>query len=304
MTDQRHRPDRESGLQGAGGAGRPASPSGLELPEGDLELAPLRDEEEGPPSLSRETRPPLGGPMLGTHGQGASAGPPPGILDAPPLELDHSRGPPRGVAAGPVGASEGDEPAGDFGGDAPAPSRANAPSGVSAPSRVSVSAEPSGRGQAATRPEGAPRPTAMVAYDSDARGGRRRVLVLGGVLAGAAALAGIYYGMGWHKEKPSEKPKRRRGELEDEGEEGLGRPVDRPAPSINLPAQEVQLIFEVTPRSAVLYVRGREAIGHSLLVPMGDKPLEVKFEAKGHKPEKVRVVPDQNRTVQVSLTPE
>lgn len=292
MSDGRPRFPLGEGSRGVGAAtpGKPSSGPGLELPEGALELAPLQ-EEEMQPSPSRETRPSQGG---GVPGSVSTSHGPPSFQDAAPLELDHARGPGRGMAAGPSPSPS-----------APSSPANGPPQGAQAAASPPSSLVPRGGGRTSVRREEevAQCPSATASEEA-AQAGRRRVIVLGGVLGGVAALAAVYYGMGWHKEKPPARRKRPRQEVEDDSADAPGPPASRPVVPADLPPpQEVQILFDVTPRGAVLLVRGREVPGHSLLVPFGDKPIEVRFEAKGHAPEVVTVVPDQNRTVPVRLMP-
>ncbi|MDY0000355.1 MAG: hypothetical protein RBU30_03575 [Polyangia bacterium] len=265
-----------------GGSGQSPSQD-FKLPEGALELEPVPEEAE-PPLVERVTRPPLGGGLQGLGGPGAPlAGGPPSFRDAAPLELDHSMGPPRGVAAGASSQSPVGEPPGPGAAQMESPNSAR----QVAPRR-DVAAAPAREDPAAAREE-------------EARAGRRRMLILGGGLAGAAALAGLYYGMGWHKERqPTRRRSREAAEPEDDAP---GQPDRRPVLPPDIQKQEVQILFDVTPKDALLLVRGKEAIDHSLLMPWGDQPIEVRFEAKGHRPEVVKVVPDKSKTVVVRLTP-
>ncbi len=98
-------------------------------------------------------------------------------------------------------------------------------------------------------------------------------------------------------------------EWTSDGEPRKGRPDD-PGPrpgsagrgvTLSPPRREVRLLFRVSPAGARMLVRGQVAPGHTINVPESDRPLEIRFEADGHLPRSIRVVPDRDRTITVAL---
>jgi len=276
---------------------------GLSLPDGDLRLDFLDDGDEGGDSHDAGPEPEPGGvgggdpASAGGPEPGAapaapgSGGPPPAFEDQPALELAFTPGqqrPAGTVAPAPPAASE----------PPPASARDAAGAGDSAATGANalLEIEPS----IAMDPDTASASAAFQAPPSPTEKprGNRRTLILLGVLAGAIALAGVWYGFGLGDEEPDTGSRPAADDVLDEDPDEANSSL--PA---NLPRREVRITFEVTPKDARMSYKGRRALGHFLLVPYADEPFAVQFSAKGYRPKTVKVVPDEHRTVRVRLDP-
>ena len=70
--------------------------------------------------------------------------------------------------------------------------------------------------------------------------------------------------------------------------------------------EEVELAFRSTPKGAVIYDREGKGYGRTpgmVAVPPGDEPLTFVLELEGYADEQVEVIPDEDKTTRVDLTP-
>ncbi|MFH2006610.1 MAG: hypothetical protein ABI333_08500 [bacterium] len=124
-------------------------------------------------------------------------------------------------------------------------------------------------------------------FPRETRGGRfvRRVplLLVVALLVGGVATGLLYFRS--NRSKAKEEPP----ETEVSG------------PVVSAPAREVQIIFRVRPQNARMLINGKAALGHSFLAPESQKPVMVRFVARGYRAEELAVVPERSRTILVIL---
>ena len=117
-------------------------------------------------------------------------------------------------------------------------------------------------------------------------GSRRTYMILGGVVFASLTLSGFL----------------------------LLRKSDKPAPTVVKPAPaagpeskavEVSLRFQVSPASArpAIKVDGQPVEGETLKLPRRETAITVSAEAEGYAPFESKVIPYEDRTVEISLTP-
>ena len=253
-----------------GGFSPPPPEGGLSFPSGAFELEPLEPLPPGSRTPHEESDPSARRHQLPTP-----------ISESAPLELMDNKPPkvePREEAAPALPA------------EAPslAPKAPKAPMGADT-TPLQAGSQPFSAGRLAPSPA-PPRLTAAQALAEQLR----RPLVKGiaaGVLLVIAAIS-LYISFGGKKEagKPKKKPP-----------ESFEVPKELEQDDSNLRAREVQIIFDVSPRSAKMLIDGRVVPVHSLLAPDDEKPITVRFEAKGYEPVELKVIPNQNRRKSVAL---